>query len=449
MSNITQVTFTTDKYAVTEPLYQYDYGQILKISSPGLPDPYTVHFGNLRSRGESLTVIGTAADGAAIPSSLLATGLSVFAWVFLHTGENDGETEYMVEIPVIKRAEPTDDPVVEEDPSAVDIIMGEIASLKSDLSGWSDDTKTALLNAFAHVAWTDANGQTYYDALEDALYPVAPATLESITAVYTQSGTIYPDASLDDLKADLVVTAHYSDGTDSVISSGYTLSGTLATGTSTITVTYQDKTTTFTVTVTAPWWSYSWEYKPSDGLLSAQSYVNFTKSSGFTGFSESVENNTLKISVAQDQTTRNAQFNFTPSTFTNRAEVKYRIKVASIGYNVASTDTSNGLIAFRLSDGTKGASVGLAKYDSLDGDLKLRPNVGNVATWANSITMNEWHDIIIICQNDKQTVTVDGNAVVTDEAPSTLYTTDTKLIVFTSPSNNCEYYLDSITYKSN
>lgn len=134
MSNITQVTFTTDKYAVTEPLYQYDYGQILKISAPGLPDPYTVHFGNLRSRGESLTVIGTADDGAAIPSSLLATGLSVFAWVFLHTGENDGETEYMVEIPVIKRAEPTDDPVVEEDPSAVDIIMGEIADLKDDIS---------------------------------------------------------------------------------------------------------------------------------------------------------------------------------------------------------------------------------------------------------------------------------------------------------------------------
>ena len=133
MSNITEVTFTTERYAVTEPLYQYDYGQVLKITAPSLPDPYTVHFGNARSCGESLTVLGTASDGAAIPSALLATGLNVYAWVFLHTGENDGETEYMIEIPVIRRAEPTDDPVIEEDPSAVDIIMGEISSLKEDL----------------------------------------------------------------------------------------------------------------------------------------------------------------------------------------------------------------------------------------------------------------------------------------------------------------------------
>ena len=36
-------------------------------------------------------------------------------------------------------------------------------------SGLTDDVKTALLNAFAHVAWVDANGQDYYDALESAL----------------------------------------------------------------------------------------------------------------------------------------------------------------------------------------------------------------------------------------------------------------------------------------
>ena len=35
----------------------------------------------------------------------------------------------------------------------------------------SEDLKTALLNCFAHVAWTDEHGQDYYDALEEALYP--------------------------------------------------------------------------------------------------------------------------------------------------------------------------------------------------------------------------------------------------------------------------------------
>ena len=75
------------------------------------------------------------------------------------------------------------------------------------------------------------------------------ATLTGITAVYTQSGTVYDTASLDDLKSDLVVTATYDDSSTEVISSGYSLSGILSVGTSTITVSYGGKTTTFSVTV--------------------------------------------------------------------------------------------------------------------------------------------------------------------------------------------------------
>lgn len=75
------------------------------------------------------------------------------------------------------------------------------------------------------------------------------ATLTGITAVYTQgSKIIYPSTSLDDLKANLVVTATYSDNTNATITN-YRLSGTLSEGTSTVTVTYEDKTTTFDVVV--------------------------------------------------------------------------------------------------------------------------------------------------------------------------------------------------------
>lgn len=81
---------------------------------------------------------------------------------------------------------------------------------------------------------------------------IAQATLTSISAVYTQSGTVYDTDSLDSLKNDLVVTATWSDSsTSTVASTDYTLSGTLTAGTSTITVTYSGKTTTFTVTVSA------------------------------------------------------------------------------------------------------------------------------------------------------------------------------------------------------
>ena len=73
---------------------------------------------------------------------------------------------------------------------------------------------------------------------------------QSITATYTQSGTVYDTTPLNDLKNDLVVTANYSGGTsETVPASDYTLSGTLTVGTSTITVTYAGLTDTFSVTV--------------------------------------------------------------------------------------------------------------------------------------------------------------------------------------------------------
>ena len=219
--------------------------------------------------------------------------------------------------------------LVEKDPSDGGTVSGsDIGLLRQALDGGlSQSAIDALLACFANVAWINANGQTYYDALEDALnavrgiyldantlafstigssqqltattvpaggtvswqssntsvatvsssglvtsagygtatitassgdvsatcsVSVIQATLVSITAVYTQSGTVYDNASLDDLKTDLVVTAYYDNSTTATVpSADYTLSGTLAEGTSTITVTYGGKTDTFTVTVTA------------------------------------------------------------------------------------------------------------------------------------------------------------------------------------------------------
>lgn len=114
--------------------------------------------------------------------------------------------------------------------------------------GLTEDIKQALLQIADNVAYEDAQGPTYYDALYNALYP--PAELVSISAVYTQSGTVYTTDTLDSLKSDLVVTALYDDQTTATVTN-YTLTGTLTVGTSVITVTYGDKTTTFNVTVTA------------------------------------------------------------------------------------------------------------------------------------------------------------------------------------------------------
>lgn len=135
-------------------------------------------------------------------------------------------------------------------------LAGRSSGGGSDLT---PEVKEALLDCFANVAWATEDGQQYYDALADALYG-----LQSISAVYTQSGTVYDTDSLDSLKADLVVTATYGDGsTQTVPAESYTLSGTLTEGTSTITVSYGGKTTTFDVVVDA---RLVWEWTPDKGM---------------------------------------------------------------------------------------------------------------------------------------------------------------------------------------
>ena len=109
--------------------------------------------------------------------------------------------------------------------------------------GGTDITSTAYNSGLISIASVTGNVVITVTAVAKAV--------SSISAVYTQSGTVYTTDSLDSLKSDLVVTATYNDtSTATVPSADYTLSGTLTAGTSTVTVTYEGKTTTFTVTVT-------------------------------------------------------------------------------------------------------------------------------------------------------------------------------------------------------
>lgn len=144
---------------------------------------------------------------------------------------------------------------IDEVTEALEDMQEELNDVKQDLAqfkygggGVTDEARLALMQFLSKVALIDTHGQEYYDTLFNALFPVA--TLTSITCVYTQSGTVYTHDSLNSLKSDLVVTAHYDDASEQTVTL-YTLSGELTAGTSTITVSYGGKTTTFNVSVTA------------------------------------------------------------------------------------------------------------------------------------------------------------------------------------------------------
>ena len=240
----------------------------------------------------------------------------------------------------------------------------EISDLKSAIrsigGGLTADIKQALMNCFNYVAWkdNDPNASQYISALQSALYP--PLNLRSISAVYTQTSTVYEGDSLDVLRNDLVVTAEYSDYSTETVTT-YVLTGTLTEGTSTITATYGGKTATFTVTVS-----------PSPYEYLVQNYVN---PSGAT----------------------NQTFTVNNIDFSNGDYVEWSLS------NVLTNSLSTGDSAIRLGDNLNGN--GIFTYNSGHKYIiYTKPNLG----------INQITSIVDNDQNGKDTYTASTTPANTD-----------------------------------
>lgn len=117
-TNILRASAWRGNKCQTATIWQYDYGQVLVIDGFELPEYYEVHFAD--SNGvEAMVQIGTA-DGVSIPDDLLRSGNDIMAYVYLHTGDADGETVKVIHIPVSKRAEPTDQEPTPEQQTAIE-----------------------------------------------------------------------------------------------------------------------------------------------------------------------------------------------------------------------------------------------------------------------------------------------------------------------------------------
>lgn len=154
--NIIEAVFDDCVVTSTEAVFQYDYGQILIFPDLELPEAYEVHFSNERYNGSTVTQIGSA-DGVTVPDALLQTGKPVYAFVFLHDGEDDGETEYVVTIPVAKRPEISDDT---PDPVEQSAISQAIAALNQAVQETGENVSLAAGYA--------SEAEDYKDAAEDS-----------------------------------------------------------------------------------------------------------------------------------------------------------------------------------------------------------------------------------------------------------------------------------------
>ena len=146
--NVTKAAFGGLREVTTAPLWQYDYGQILQITGLDLPQAFEVHFSNSRKSGETVTQIGT--NGAVtIPDMYLTSGADIYAFVFLHDGLTDGETEYVIKIPVRERPEPSD---IEPTPEQQDVITEAIAVLNDAVEQTGEDKAATAALAEAAAA---------------------------------------------------------------------------------------------------------------------------------------------------------------------------------------------------------------------------------------------------------------------------------------------------------
>ena len=114
---VTAVFTDNDDYARTYGLWQWDYGQQLRIEGLHLPTAVEIHFALQETGGEAITRVGTTKDGVTtvtIPDSMLegnrATwtadkAYNIYAWVYL-SDKSSGETIKRITMQVKSRPKP-------------------------------------------------------------------------------------------------------------------------------------------------------------------------------------------------------------------------------------------------------------------------------------------------------------------------------------------------------
>ncbi len=121
---ITVVFDEKNEYARAAGLWQWDYGQVLRIQGLTLPTAVEIHFSLAETGGQAITRVGVTRDGVTevvIPDSMLENGpaagsqYTIYAWLYL-TDSTSGQTIRRISLQVRTRSkpEPFDTPEAEE-----------------------------------------------------------------------------------------------------------------------------------------------------------------------------------------------------------------------------------------------------------------------------------------------------------------------------------------------
>lgn len=224
-------------YATAPGLWQYDYGQVLRIQGMDLPTAAEIHFSLRETGGESATRVGVTKDGVTdvvIPDSMLenngaAMDYKIYAFIYL-TDESSGETVRKITMPVRSRPKPEafDRPedaelfreaiaavnaAAERAEAAADYVSGEgVANAKAEIDRYVTEKEEALKGVDGETPYIGENGNWFIGETDTGKpagakadwaqeNPDAPdyiknkpdiPTEEDIMAMLTEAGVIEP-----------------------------------------------------------------------------------------------------------------------------------------------------------------------------------------------------------------------------------------------------------------
>lgn len=212
MDNIIECKLESTYKEIYTGLWQYDYGQILRITGADLPKAVEIQFSLNEKGGSVITRIGTTTDGVTevqIPNELLKNGgnsqnYNIYAYIYL-TDETSGSTEYEIVLHVKSRTKPenpSEEPLPEpnifhETVEAVNASAERAEKAASDAENIRDNLnldlsekitrpQTAEVGQVLAVKEIDESGKPTVFEAEDVKVPTKTSELENDSGFLTE-----------------------------------------------------------------------------------------------------------------------------------------------------------------------------------------------------------------------------------------------------------------------
>lgn len=191
--------FVNERTVATAPLWQRDYGQVLIVKGLPLPLAFETRFS--MNGGESKPQIGSTEDGigsVTIPDEFLDDSGVLTAYIFLHEGEDDGETEYVITTRIRPQPEVDNEPVT---PVQQDVITQAIAALDNAVEITTNNAEKSDKSAEDSEAWAVGERKGVPVEDDDETYQNNSKWYSDLSAQHAEhAGYIYVEVDPDTMR---------------------------------------------------------------------------------------------------------------------------------------------------------------------------------------------------------------------------------------------------------